>query len=268
MGSVTVEKRLIGSDRVSAIGLGTWAIRDYAQAERAFLYALELGIDNIDTAEVYDGGRAEEFVGRVVRAFGRERVFITTKIWPDKLVDKDTVLKAARASLRRLGVSYVDLMLIHWPNRSMSIRDQVRNFEVVYTEGLTRYIGVSNFNLRDLQEAVEATSSAEIVADQVRYSVHHRDLVEGELLDFCARRGITIQAYTPIEKGAVAADPLLRRIGEKHGKTAIQVALNYVIRHERVVAIVKSENVDHIREIVGAMGWRLPPEDVAAIAGR
>ena len=253
---------------VSAIGLGTWAIRDYRRAEQAFLYALELGIDNIDTAEMYDSGRAEEFVGKVVKAFGRDRVFITTKIWPDKLVSKDLVLRAARASLQRLGVRYADLILIHWPNRSMSVAEQVGNFEVVYTEGLTRYIGVSNFNLRDLAEAVEATKSAEIVVDQVRYSIYHRDLVERELIDFCNRNKITIQAYTPIEKGAVANDPLLKRIGEKHGKTPVQVALNYVIRHERVVALVKSENVEHIKELVGAMGWRLPPEDLEALTGR
>lgn len=267
MESTTIEKRLIGSDEVSAIGLGTWAIRDYRRAEEAFLYALQRGIDNIDTAEVYDGGRAEEFVGRVVKAFGRDNVFITTKIWPDKLVDRSLVLKAARASLSRLGVRYADLILIHWPNRSMGIREQVRNFEAVYSEGLARYIGVSNFNLRDLAEAVESTSEAEIAVNQVRYSVYHKELVERELMDFCTRNKITIQAYTPIERGSVARDPLLKRIGEKYGKTAVQVALNYVIRHERVVALVKSESVEHIDELLGSMGWRMAPEDVQALAG-
>ncbi|MEM2795418.1 MAG: aldo/keto reductase, partial [Thermofilaceae archaeon] len=223
-------------------------------------------IDNIDTAEMYDGGRAEEFVGMVVKAFGRDNAFITTKIWPDKLVDKSLVLKAAKASLSRLGIKYADLILIHWPNRSMSIRDQVRNFEVVYSEGLTRYIGVSNFNLRDLTEAVESTSKAEIVVNQVRYSVYYRELVEKELIDFCNKNKVTIQAYTPIEKGSVARDHLLRRIAEKYGKTAIQAALNYVIRHERVIAIVKSENIEHIRELMGSMGWRLAPEDVQVLA--
>ncbi|MEM1848937.1 MAG: aldo/keto reductase [Thermofilaceae archaeon] len=261
-----IERRPIGADWVSAIGLGTWAIRDYERAEEAFLYALQRGIDNIDTAEMYDGGRAEEFVGRVVREFGRDSVFITTKIWPDKLVSKSAVLKAARASLGRLGVRYADLILIHWPNRSMSIEDQVRNFEAVYSEGLTRYIGVSNFSLRDLRAAVESARGAEIAVNQVRYSVYHRELVERELLDFCSRNRITIQAYTPIEKGSVARDPTLKRIAEKYGRTAIQVALNYVIRHERVMAIVKSENVEHIRELLGSMGWRLAPEDVQALA--
>lgn len=251
---------------VSAIGLGTWAIRDYKRARVAFLYALEQGIDNIDTAEMYDSGRAEEFVGSIVKEFGRDNVFITTKIWPDKLVDRSLILKAAKASLVRLGVRFADLILIHWPNRSMSIRDQVRNFEVLYSEGLARYIGVSNFNLRDLEEAVESTSRAEIVVNQVRYSVYYKELVERELIEFCTRNRITVQAYTPIERGRVAQDPLLKRIGEKYGKTPIQVALNYVIRHERVMAIVKSENVEHIRELLGSMGWRLAPEDVQAIA--
>lgn len=265
MERITIEKKPIGSDKVSAIGLGTWAIRDYKRAEDAFLYALQQGIDNIDTAEMYDSGRAEEFVGMVVKTFGRDNVFITTKIWPDKLVDKGLVLKATKASLSRLGVKYADLILIHWPNRSMSIRDQVRNFEVVHSEGLARYIGVSNFNLKDLTEAIESTSKAEIAVNQVRYSVYYRELVEKELIDFCNKNRITIQAYTPIEKGSVARDHLLNGIAEKYGKTAIQVALNYVIRHERVIAIVKSENAEHIKELLGSMGWRIAPEDVQAL---
>jgi len=112
-----IEWRYIGRDKISAVGLGTWAIRDYDAAFKAYLYAFNNGINNIDTAEMYDSGGAEVFVGRLVKAVGRDNIFITTKMLPERLIDKALVLKAARAALKRIGVSHVDLYLIHWPNR-------------------------------------------------------------------------------------------------------------------------------------------------------
>ena len=248
-------------EKVSAIGLGTWAIRDYSRAEEVLVYAIEHGLDLIDTAEMYDHGRAEELVGRVVRRVGRDKVFITTKMLPEHLVSRDTVLKAARASLKRLGVDAVDLFLIHWPNYTMSISEQVRNFEAVYLEGLARYIGVSNFNRSELEEAIHATRKAEIVVDQVHYSILNRD-IEVDLLPYAIEAGITIQAYTPLERGAVAHNKHVRKIAAKIGKTPIQVALNFLISRPRVVAIPKTENMNHLIEIMGALGWRLSPQDL------
>ena len=260
------DRKPIGNtgETVSAIGLGTWAIRDYKKALDVYVYALTHGIDNIDTAEMYDSGRAEEFVGEVIKRVGRENVFITTKMLPDHLVSKERVLKAARASLERLGVEYVDLYLIHWPNPSISIEKQVSNFEIVYLEGLARYIGVSNFDLEELEQAIHATKKAEIVVNQVHYSVLNKS-VEKELLPYCIKQGITIQAYTPLEKGKVAEIPVLREIGEKYGKTPIQVALNYLISRPRVVAIPKTEDREHLEEILGSMGWRMEENDIEVL---
>ncbi len=260
------DKKPIGntSESVSAIGLGTWNIRDYRRAEKAFLYAIEHGIDNIDTAEMYGGGRAEEFVGRIARLVGRERIFITTKMLPHHLRSRDDVLKAAKASLKRLGLETVDLFLIHWPNTSIPIEEQVRNFEAVYLEGLARYIGVSNFNVIELDRAIHATRKAEIVVDQVRYSVLYRD-VERDLLPYAIKNNVTIQAYTPIEYGRVAHNPIIRSIAEKYSKTPIQVALNFLVSRPRVIPIPKSEQIEHIKEILGALGWRLSPEDIEYI---
>ncbi|MET1101090.1 MAG: aldo/keto reductase [Pyrodictiaceae archaeon] len=255
----TSDRKPIGRETVSAIGLGTWAIRDYRVAEEVFVQAVELGIDNIDTAEMYGAGRAEEFVGRVARRVGRSRVFITTKMLPEHLYSRDEVEKAARASLRRLGVESVDLFLIHWPNTSLSIEEQVRNFEVVYEKGYARYIGVSNFGRRELEEALSATRRAEIVVDQVHYSVLHK-WAERELLAYAIREGVSIQAYTPLERGAVANHPIVRAVAREVGKTPIQVALNYLISRPRVIAIPKTESMEHLREIVGSMGWRLPAD--------
>lgn len=248
-------------ETISAIGLGTWAIRDYKKAFNVFVYAIENGIDNIDTAEMYDGGRAEEFVGRVVRAVGKENVFITTKMLPHHLISRDEVLKAAQSSLKRLGLSVVDLFLIHWPNNSISIEEQVGNFEVVCEKGLARYIGVSNFNVFELEKAIHATKKAEIVVDQVHYSVLAKH-IEKDLLPYAIKHGISIQAYTPLERTLVSRHPIVVEIAEKISKTPVQVALNYLISRPNVIAIPKTENMEHLKEILGAMGWRLGVKEI------
>lgn len=250
---------------VSAIGLGTWAIRDYRKCLEAYLYAIESGIDNIDTAEMYHNGRAEEFVGELLKRVGGQRVFITTKILPERLISREEVLKAARSSVKRLGVSTVDLMLIHWPNKSISISQQVRNFESVYLEGLARYIGVSNFSLTELEEAVTAVRKADIVVNQVHYSIIHRD-VEEDLLPYAILKGITIQAYTPIERGSVKDLEALKQLSFKYNKTPIQIALNYLISRPRVIAIPKAESKKHIEELLGSMGWRLSLSDLMQLS--
>ena len=253
-------------ETVSAIGIGTWAIRDYTRAEDVLVEAVELGLDLIDTAEMYGWGRAEELVGRVARRVGRDNVFITTKLLPEHFTDRSEALRAMRESLRRLGLREVDLILIHWPNRSVSIRDQVRALEALAEEGLARYIGVSNFDRKELEEAIYSTHRYDIVADQVKYSIYDR-WVEQDLLAFAVENNVLIQAYTPLEKGRVARDRRLREIGEKYGKTPVQVALNYLISRPRVVAIPKTENRDHLYEIRGSLGWRLSPRDLEILEG-
>ena len=248
-------------ETVSAIGLGTWAIRDYRRAEEVLATAPSYGIDNIDTAEMYGSGAAEELVGRVLRRVGREALFVTTKMLPHHLRSRDEVLRAARASLRRLGVSYVDLFLIHWPEPTLPITTQVRNFEAVYEEGLARYIGVSNFSVEEVRVAMESLRSAEIVVNQVQYSVLSKEVEHG-LLREAVKEGITIQAYTPLERGAVAEHPVVKEVARRVGRTPIQVALNYLISRPRVVAIPKTERMEHLKELAGAMGWRLGREEI------
>jgi len=252
-------------EKVSAIGLGTWSIRDYNRARVVFLKAFENGVDLVDTAEMYDNGRAEEFVGMVVKEFGRENIFVTTKMLPEHLVDPYKVLQAGWRSLERMGLNYVDLFLIHWPHPSLPVEVQVGNFEVLVEKGIARYIGVSNFDVNELEKALTATKKTEIVVDQVHYSVLNRG-VERDLLPFALLKNITIQAYTPLEKGAVRKSRLLKSIGERYGKTPVQVALNYLIAHKRVIAIPKTESIDHLMEILGALGWRLSIQDIELIA--
>jgi diketogulonate reductase-like aldo/keto reductase len=254
----------IGSDKVSAIGIGTWAIRSYDAAFETLVEAVESGrVNLVDTAEMYGSGRAEQLVGRLVEAVGRDRVFITTKMLPSRLADEDEIDRAARASLERLGVREVDLFLIHWPNPSLPIGVQVKRFErIVYGRGYARYIGVSNFDAQELLEAIHATSHTDIVVDQVHYSVISRRYVEEELLPVALENNVTIQAYTPLERCEVSRNPVVREVARAVGKTPVQVALNYLISRPRVVAIPKTENKSHLREILGSLGWRLPPDAI------
>ena len=255
-------------ERVTAIGLGTWAIRDYRAAEETLVYAVERGIDNVDTAEMYGSGRAEELVGRVLEKVGRESLFVTTKLYPERFRSPDAAEKAARASLGRLGLDTVDLLLIHWPDHLAPLEAQVRNLERLADKGLARHIGVSNFSRRQLERALAATKRHELVVDQVKYSPLDREEVETELLPLCVERGVTIQAYTPLERGAVSSDPIITQVAKKHRKTPVQVALNYLISQPRVIAIPKTERKERVDEFLGALGWSLDKEDIDLIRGR
>ncbi|MCX8185333.1 MAG: aldo/keto reductase [Sulfolobales archaeon] len=249
---------------VSAIGLGTWGIKDEERARTALIHAVELGMNLVDTAEMYGNGRAEEFVGRVIREVGRESVFVTTKLYPHRFRDPERAVKAAESSLRRLGIRHVDLVLIHWPDDLAPIRAQIRSLEAIAEHGLTRYIGLSNFSLRQIKEAIESTTKFEIVVNQVKYSILDRS-IERDLLSFCIDLGITIMAYSPLEKGAIVNARIARELASRYSKTPVQIALNYLISRPRVVAIPKAERVEHVEELKESMGWRLRPEDIELV---
>ncbi|AAL82084.1 aldo/keto reductase [Pyrococcus furiosus DSM 3638] len=258
----------IGDDKVTAIGMGTWGIGgretpDYSRDKEsieAIRYGLELGMNLIDTAEFYGAGHAEEIVGEAIKEFEREDIFIVSKVWPTHF-GYEEAKKAARASAKRLG-TYIDLYLLHWPvDDFKKIEETLHALEDLVDEGVIRYIGVSNFNLELLQRSQEVMRKYEIVANQVKYSVKDRWPETTGLLDYMKREGIALMAYTPLEKGTLARNECLAKIGEKYGKTAAQVALNYLIWEENVVAIPKASNKEHLKENFGAMGWRLSEED-------
>ncbi|RUM46729.1 MAG: aldo/keto reductase [Hyperthermus sp.] len=257
----------IGGDRVSAIGLGTWAIRSPKAAIETLTEAINTGkINMIDTAEMYGSGEAERIVGEVARRVGRDNVFITTKILPHRLASPTSLEKAVKASLNRLATRQVDLLLIHWPNPTMPIERQVRMLETMLEKGYTRYIGVSNFNKEQLLTAITATKKTEITVNQIHYSILHREPEETSLLKTAIQNNITIQAYTPLEHGRVNNHPTLREIAKKTGKTPVQIALNYLISKPRVTAIPKTENRKHLHEILGALGWRLDKQTLKQLA--
>ncbi len=260
------DKKQLGNtdEYLPAIGIGTWGIREYSSAIEALTYAVELGLNMIDTAEMYKDGKAEEIVGKVVKRAGRDRVFITTKLLPERFVDGKSAIRSAEASLRRLGIRYADLILIHWPVEGIPIKTQIKSLEVLADRGLTRHIGVSNFEGRILSEAIASVKKHQIVVDQVKYSVLDKR-VEDDTLPLCIENKVTVQAYTPLERGAILGNKIITDVAKKYGKTIIQVALNYLISRPRVTAIPKSERKERIREFSGALGWRLSKEDLEVL---
>ncbi len=266
--------KIIGEDRVPAIGLGTWGIggktlpdssRDKDWVE-AIKFAINSGLWLIDTAEFYGAGHSEELVGEAIKSFGRDKVFIISKVWYTHL-ERDQVIEAAERSLRRLNTTYIDLYLIHWPSERVPLRETLSAMQKLIDDGKIRYAGVSNFDLDLLIKAREEMPRSEIVADEVRYSLTYR-APEKDLLPYCEKEKIALIAYTPLDKGVIANDEFLKKVGEKYGKTAAQVALNWLIYREPVIAIPKAEKKEHILENAGAMGWRLSAEDYKLISER
>jgi len=277
-----LERKSLGKtgESVAAIGLGTWNMGgrespDYRDDERlikAIRYAVELGMNHIDTAEMYAAGHAEELVGEAIKQFSRDDVFIATKVWPSNLRYED-VIRSCRRSLERLQLKYVDLYMVHWPNPRIPVQETMKAMEKLVKDGLIRYIGVSNFDVELLEEAMNALKSEEIVANQVEYSLEARE-VERELIPFCERNGITVTAYTPLGKGRIPAEAAqntqrgraLAELAKRYGKTPTQVALNWVIWRPSVITIPKAAKKEHLEENAGAAGWRLTEEDYTLLS--
>jgi diketogulonate reductase-like aldo/keto reductase len=250
---------------VSSLGLGTWRMGEDRSMDNASVAALrrgiELGATMIDTAEMYANGRAEELVGRAIKGFERDGLFIVTKVWPTN-ASYEGVLKAAERSSERLG-TYIDLYLLHWPS-SFLVCETMRAMEELVKKGLVRHIGLSNFDVKGIEDARACLKNTDIAAVQNRFSPAYRKDYSS-VIPYAQREGMMYMAYTPIEKGALSGNRLLRKIGEKYGKTPIQIALNWLICIEPVVPIPKASRMEHVEENVGSMGWRLSGEDFAKI---
>jgi len=262
-----MELKELGSTGVMVpeIGLGTWR---YNGGDEPLRRGIELGAFFIDTAEMY---RNEERVGQAVKGL-RDRVFLATKVLGSKL-EYDQVLRAAEASLRRLDVNHIDLYQVHWPSSSVPIKETMAAMAALVDAGTVKYVGVSNFSTRELQEAQAAMANVPIVSNQVLYNLKHRE-IEGDLLPYCRENRITVIAYTPLADGSLAARPrfrpdrrvrVLEQVAAQVGKTMAQVALNWCTFRPNVIAIPKSNTLDRTVENCGASGWRLTSEQVEVL---
>ena len=218
------------------------------------------GLCHIDTAEMYAGGHAEELVGIAMKGQGIRRAdyFLTDKVWKTHL-RYDDVLRAAEASLKRLGTDYIDLYLIHQVNPDVPEEETIRAMNRLKREGVIRHIGVSNFSEERLKRA-QAASDAPIVANQLHYNLRIREIEQCGLLDYCRSQDIMVIAWRPL-RGLDLALPLIVTLAEKYGKTPSQIALNWLLCQENVVTITKAANPLHLAENMGALGWALEKED-------
>jgi diketogulonate reductase-like aldo/keto reductase len=257
---------------VPAIGMGTWGIGGYSscdtahdsEAIRTLRRGIELGMYLIDTAEIYGAGHAEEIVAQAIKPFSREQVFIVSKVSPQNLHYAD-VIKAAERSLKRLETDWIDLYLIHEPNRRIRLRETIEAMEKLVERNLVRFIGVSNFDVGQMEEARGYLCKNDMVVNQVEYSLLDRS-VEKDVLPYCKQQQMTVMAYTPLAKGRLSRNQFLRQMGKKYQRTAAQVALNWLIAKQKVIAIPKAIRIEHLEENAGAMGWMLAEDDIERIS--
>jgi len=263
-------------ESIPVVGLGTWGIGGEmgpdSSRDEAGIRALRLGLDLemkfIDTAEMYGAGHSEEVVARALEG-RRDRVFVASKVSPRHFAYND-VLDAAKRSLKRLGLKQIDLYQLHWPSSKIPIAETMRAMEKLVSDGLTRYIGVSNFSVEQMKEAQQSLSHEKIVSNQVEFSLVDRS-VEARILPYCQREGLTLIAYSPLGQGKIprgrgSSFKVLDEIAAKLDKSRNQVALGWVLQHDSVVAIPKAADPEHVKENAEVADWKIDSEDYQRLA--
>ncbi len=244
--------------RIPVLGLGTWELRGRACA-RAVEQALRLGYRHIDTAQLYENERE---VGEGLHASGvrRDDVFVTTKIWPSHFAPRD-LERSARERLAQLRLSEVDLLLLHWPNPKVPLADTLGALAKVKQDGLTRHIGVSNFTVALIEEALKATSEP-LVCNQFEC---HPFLDQSKLIAECRRQGMAVVAYSPIARGTARNNEVLKRIGAAHKKTAAQICLRFLVQQD-IVVIPRTSKVERLSENAAIFDFTLSDDEMDKIA--
>ncbi|MDB5636980.1 MAG: dkgB [Bradyrhizobium sp.] len=242
------------------LGLGTFRMQgDVCRA--AVESALGLGYRHIDTAEMYGN---EEAIGDAIAAarVARQDLHVTTKVWHENLAP-DAIRGAFDASLKKLKLDHVDLYLVHWPSRNMNLPAMFETLMKLKAEGRTRAIGVANFNVALLKTVVEEIG-APIACNQIEY---HVMLDQTPVRTYLAAKSIPLVAYCPLAQGRTASDPTLMAIGRKHGASAAQVALKWLLDQDGVAAIPKASRAESQKANLDALNFGLDDEDMQAIAG-
>jgi diketogulonate reductase-like aldo/keto reductase len=245
--------------KIPWLGFGVFEVPEGEEVIQSVLWALEAGYRSIDTAKIY---RNEKGVGRAIKQSGvpREEIFVTTKVW-NRDQGYQSTLAAFDASLKRLQLETLDLYLIHWPVKGKYV-ETWRAMETIYKSGKCRSVGVSNFMIPNLED-LKASSELVPAVNQVEY---HPYLQSPELYEYCKQHGTMLEAWAPIMKGQVMQVPELIAIGEKYGKTPVQVSLRWVLQ-KGVIAIPKSVHRERIFSNKDIYDFELSAEDMQVIAG-
>ncbi|MDW9461468.1 aldo/keto reductase [Sinorhizobium meliloti] len=243
---------------IPALGFGTFRMSG-AEVLRILPQALKLGFRHVDTAQIY-GNEAE--VGEAIQKSGipRADVFLTTKVWVDNY-RHDAFIASVDESLRKLRTDHVDLLLLHWPGSDVPMAERIGALNEVRNAGKIRHIGISNFNTTQMEEAARL-SDAPIATNQVEY---HPYLDQTKVLQTARRLGMSLTSYYAMANGKVPADPLLTEIGGRHGKTAAQVALRWLVQQQDVIVLSKTATEARLKENFAIFDFALTREEMAAV---
>lgn len=255
--NLSTKVRLNNGVEMPILGLGTWQLNNGKETEEAVLCALKTGYRLIDTAHIYGN---EESVGRAIKKSGvpREEIFITTKLWNSDHGYK-AAIAACEISLQRLGLSYVDLYLIHWPVTNLR-NETWKAMETLLEEGKCRAIGVSNYTIQHLEELLNGSPIIPAV-NQVEFNPY---LYQKGLLEFCCSHGIQLEAYSPLTQGLKLGDPQLISMARKYHKSAAQILVRWVLQRG-VVAIPKSSKEENIRHNADVFDFTISAEDMRVL---
>ena len=246
---------LPGGDEMPAIGLGTWDLDD-GTAQASIHASIDAGCTHVDTAEGYEN---EAAVGDALAEHDREDLFVTTKVLPGNL-HYDDLIPACEASLDRLGLEYLDLYLIHWPNPAVSLRESLHAMATLHDRGLVRNVGVSNFSVYQLRNA-QWISDVPIACNQIEFHPWQKPL---DLVEYCHENDIAVTAAAPLGRTQVFEDPVIADLAERYDRTPAQVTLRYEIQ-KGIVPLPKSSTPDHVRANVDVFDFELDDDEVERI---
>lgn len=251
--------------QVPALGLGTWGMGERHTSGPDVVASLRLGLDLgmnlIDTAEMYGDGGAEEVVAEAI-AGRRDKVFLVSKVYPHN-AGRKKMAAACERSLKRLGTDWLDLYLLHW-REDVPLLETIEGFEALRAAGKIRRWGVSNFDVADMEELWRLPGGPACAANQVLYNLMRRGIETG-LLPWCRELHVPIMAYSPIEQGKLLTNRALKEVAAARRVTPAQVALAWLLRHEGVIVIPKAANPNHVRENHTALGLDLSAEELTKL---
>jgi len=254
---------LPSGDKVPALGQGTWNMGDERETRAEEIGALRLGLDLglnlIDTAEMYGEGKSEELVGQAI-AGRRDDAFLVSKVYPHNASRKGAI-SACERSLKRLGTDRLDLYLLHWRG-SIAFADTLEAFTALQKAGKIRHYGVSNLDIKDMRQLSTVSGASGVQTNQLLYNLTRRR-IEFDLLPWMRERGMPVMAYSPIEQARLLSNPKLVAFTRRHGMTPSQAALAWLLSRDDVIAIPKASRPEHVQENAASLSIRLAPEQLS-----
>ena len=261
MRAKTYNIRTAGQANIPVLGLGTWQSTGQDCVD-VVSQALKMGYEHIDTAQAYGN---EKEVGQGIKQSGvsRDKFFLTTKIFPDDMkFEPEELIAAAKRSLADLDTDYVDLLLLHWPDDRVPLSETIPALCELQKQGLTRHIGVSNFNIANIIEA-EKYADVPIVVNQVEF---HPFIKQKTLQTFLNNHHILLEAYSPLARGDVFDNEIIKEIADKHNVTPAQISLAWILVDKHRIAIPKTSNPDHLQGNLDAIKVQLSADDIEKIS--